>query len=104
MGNLMAAKLPSDSTLHTSHFTLHTSKVIERRGNAEKWRMMTDGELLWRIELARERIQAEGLSFGKIELVVRNGEIKHVNVSYEIGPEAGCRRQDSGAGKMRNEE
>ena len=60
--------------------------------------MMTDGELLWRIELARERIQAEGLSFGKIELVVRNGEIKHVNVSYEIGgnQEAGGRKQGPG--------
>ena len=47
---------------------------------------MTDAEMLSRIYRAVERIRQEGLEFGKVELIVRDGVIKHVNVSYEILP------------------
>lgn len=45
---------------------------------------MTDAEMLSRIYQAVERIRKEGREFGKVELIVRDGVIKHVNVSYEI--------------------
>lgn len=57
---------------------------------------MTDGELLWRIYLARDRINSEGRNFGKIELIVKKGEIKHVNVSFEIFSE---KQPDTGQDK-----
>ena len=47
---------------------------------------MTDAEMLSRIYQAVERIRKEGRDFGKVELIVRDGVIKHVNVSYEIVP------------------
>lgn len=48
---------------------------------------MTDAEMLSRIYQAVERIRKEGLEFGKVELIVRDGQVKHVNVSFEILPE-----------------
>ena len=53
---------------------------------------MTDAEMLSRIYQAVERIRKEGRDFGKVELIVRDGQVKHVNVSFEILPE----RQNSG--------
>lgn len=41
-----------------------------------------------RIYQGKQEIEDSGNAFGKIELIVHNGEIKHVNVSYEILPEA----------------
>ena len=47
---------------------------------------MTDAEMLSRIYQAVERIRSEGREFGKVELIVRDGIVKHVNVSFEILP------------------
>ena len=49
---------------------------------------MTDTEMVSRIYQGKQEIEASGNAFGKIELIVHNGEIKHVNVSYEILPES----------------
>lgn len=49
---------------------------------------MTDEKLLLLIETAKKEILSEGGNFGKIELIVRDGEVKHVNVSYEMTLEA----------------
>lgn len=48
---------------------------------------MTDAEMFSRICRAVDRIRQEGREFGKVELVVRDGVVKHVNVSYEILPD-----------------
>ena len=45
---------------------------------------VTDDELLDRIRLGLIRITAAGCDFGKIELVVKGGDVKHVNVSFEL--------------------
>ena len=45
---------------------------------------MTDAEIIAKIREGVKQIEANGCSFGRIELVIRDGEIKHVNVSYEI--------------------
>lgn len=48
---------------------------------------MTDAEMLSRIYRAMKEIERSGAEFGKIELIVRGVEVKHVNVSYEILPD-----------------
>lgn len=50
-------------------------------------RLLTDAEMVARIYQGKQEIEDSGNAFGKIELIVHNGEIKHVNVSYEILPE-----------------
>lgn len=45
---------------------------------------MTENEAIQKIRQGMEQIETNGCSFGRIELVIRDGEIKHVNVSYEI--------------------
>lgn len=45
---------------------------------------MTDAEMLSRIFQALKQIDVSGCDFGRIELIVRDGQVKHVNVSYEI--------------------
>lgn len=54
---------------------------------------MTDAEMLSRIYRAVDRIRREGREFGKVELIVRDGVIKHVNVSYEILSEEGEKKE-----------
>ena len=46
---------------------------------------MTEEDMLIQINIGIAEIinESEG-NFGKIELVVKSGEVKHVNVSYEI--------------------
>lgn len=48
---------------------------------------MTGAEILSRIYRAIEQIRNDGRGFGKIELIVRDGIVKHVNVSFEIQPD-----------------
>ena len=45
---------------------------------------MTDAEMFSRIYLAMQQIRDAGCDFGRIELVVRDGQVKHVNVSFEV--------------------
>ena len=45
---------------------------------------MSNEELLSKIRQCLEQINTAGCNFGKIELIVKNGEIKHINLSYEI--------------------
>lgn len=45
---------------------------------------MTEEEILLKIRQSLKQIKTAGCNFGKIELIVRDGEIKHINISYEI--------------------
>lgn len=45
---------------------------------------MSDEEVLSKIHQSLEQIKTAGCNFGKIELIVKDGEIKHINISYEI--------------------
>lgn len=46
---------------------------------------MTEEKLLKLINTALEEIKDEGVSAsGKIELIIRDGDVKHVNVTYEM--------------------
>lgn len=45
---------------------------------------MSNEELLSKIRQCLEQINTAGCNFGKIELIVKSGEIKHINLSYEI--------------------
>lgn len=45
---------------------------------------MSNEELLSKIYQSLEQIKSAGCNFGKIELIVKGGEVKHVNVSYEM--------------------
>lgn len=45
---------------------------------------MNNEELLSKIYQSLDQIKTAGCNFGKIELIVRDGEIKHINISYEI--------------------
>ena len=45
---------------------------------------MTESELMDRIYRALVQIGASGCDFGKIELIVKGGDVKHVNVSFEL--------------------
>lgn len=45
---------------------------------------MTNAEMLSRIFQALKQIDVSGCDFGRIELIVRDGQVKHVNVSYEV--------------------
>lgn len=46
---------------------------------------MTNEKLLQLIQLGIDEISDSGENrFGKIELIVRDGEVKHLNVTYEM--------------------
>ena len=46
---------------------------------------MTNEKLLQLIQLGIDEIKDSGENgFGKIELIIRDGEVKHLNVSYEM--------------------
>ena len=46
---------------------------------------MTNEKLLQLIRLGIDEINQDGENrFGKIELIIRDGEVKHLNVSYEM--------------------
>lgn len=46
---------------------------------------MTNEKLLRMIQLGIDEINESGENrFGKIELIIRDGEVKHLNVSYEM--------------------
>ncbi len=40
--------------------------------------------MLLRIYQALQQVRGAGCDFGRIELIIRDGKIKHVNLSYEI--------------------
>ena len=45
---------------------------------------MIDEEMLGRIYEGLKMISESGCDFGRIELIVKGGDVKHVNVSFEI--------------------
>lgn len=45
---------------------------------------MTEEEMLKRIRLGMSVIESAGCNFGRVELIVKDGKICHVNISFEL--------------------